>query len=202
MFGIQIPSAAWLATMPIPTADPDAVVNRCPPHTKRVFDMNTFPRVAAWALDHIKTVQADAIVACGHSGLVLAGAVSILAQIPVFAVRKQGETSVASSPPVSGIAKHGPAQRFVWLDDFCSTGGTMRRSIAHVWRTGLVSTPVPAALIMYGSWSDTECQQAIFNNHCDLSVFDWMRDIPDYDFRGATTVVFNGKAPGSDIESI
>src|SRR5687767_1745713 len=95
----------------------DLPVNRCPSHTQRAFNIETLPEVAEWAAKIVKERDVDAIVACGHSGLVIAGAVSYITRVPVLAVRKDGERPVAGgSGEVSGITRHGKAKRWIWLD--------------------------------------------------------------------------------------
>lgn len=140
--------------MPIkrPLRDPNRIVT-APSHTKRVFDPATQPAVVRWARKLTKELQADAIVACGHSGLIVAAIVGHSLRIPVFAVRKRSEVPVAgSSKRVSGVAPHGKAQRWVWIDDFMASGGTFRRSVEDCWKEGLLATPVPAAILHYGDY--------------------------------------------------
>jgi hypothetical protein len=133
------------------TDDDGSPVTRCPYHTETSFDINKFPKAARWVADEIIGQEADAIVACGHSGLIMAGAVSLLTGIPVFAVRKPGEENVASSGLVSGIAPHGSAKRWVWLDDLISEGSTFRRSAQIVYAEGLVKDILPTAVILYNT---------------------------------------------------
>lgn len=133
-------------------------VDRCPSHTRIVFSRSDFAKIAQWASEQCAHIGADAIVACGHSGLVLAGAVGLLTDLPVFAVRKKGEENhcIGSSGLVSGVAPHGPVSRWVWLDDFLSSGGTLHRSARRVYDAGLATTPVPAALLLYNCYRNND----------------------------------------------
>lgn len=123
----------------------------CPSHTRRAFDVDTLPAIARWAANLCRMEQADAIAACGHSGLVLAGAVSFITHIPVFAVRKRGEPVVAgdSSGMVSGVARGGKSQRWVWLDDSVGSGGTFVRSRGYLLDACLIADEMPVAMILY-----------------------------------------------------
>jgi adenine/guanine phosphoribosyltransferase-like PRPP-binding protein len=108
------------------------------------------PLIVRWAEDIVLREKADAIVACGHSGLLVAGALSYVTRIPVFAVRKRGEKPVATSLMVSGVAPNGPAKRWVWIDDFLSTGGTFKRSRRYALDAGLIESEHPVAVLSYG----------------------------------------------------
>jgi hypothetical protein len=70
----------------------------------------------------------------------------------VFAVRKDGEPVVAGgtyADRVSGVAPVGKARRWVWVDDFLSSGGTFRRSLQHLWKEGYIAVPWPVAILEY-----------------------------------------------------
>lgn len=115
------------------------------------------PEIIDLAAQYIHNIGADAILACGHSGLVGAGALGYITKTPVFAVRKQGEPTVAGhGGMVSAIAPNGKAKRWVWFDDFLGSGGTMRRSVGYAWRDDLLDTPCPAALLLYRVHTDSD----------------------------------------------
>lgn len=126
-------------------------VECCPGHTATIFDATTMPDVVRWADMILRRERVEAIVVCGHSGLLLAGALQYLNGIPVFAVRKPGEQGVATGGRmVSGIAPNGPVKRWAWVDDFLSGGGTFRRARSEVWSAGLVTTLDPVCVLSYG----------------------------------------------------
>jgi hypothetical protein len=133
--------------------DTDPIIT-APGHTQDVFNVEKFPEIVKWTRKILKKIDADAIVTCGHSGLLLAGAISATSKIPVFAVRKASEQSVASADRVSAYAHHGPAKRWVWLDDLVGSGGTMRRSIMECWLRRLLILPYPHAILCYTSSKD------------------------------------------------
>jgi hypothetical protein len=121
----------------------------CPSHTRSAFDVSTLPLIVRWCEEQLLTLKADAVLACGHSGLLVAGAVSYAARIPTIAIRKPDEFTEAHSGPISAVLPNGPAKRWVWLDDFISLGGTFRRCVELVWRAGLIEKPYPEAILEY-----------------------------------------------------
>lgn len=153
---------------------PQRPVVRCPIHTQRVFDTSTMPLIVRWAEDIILREKADAIVACGHSGLLVAGALAYVTRIPVFAVRKEGETAVATRDKVSGIAQNGRAKRWVWVDDFLSSGGTFMRSRRFAYNAGLIETIHPVAVLSYGKFENAReiiaTEDAAWTAHDDYDV--------------------------------
>lgn len=144
----------FAAAPPLPTPEPvqrPAAVHVCPGHTRRIFDLETFPEVAEWAAKRVVAHNIDAIVGCGHSGLVIAGAISILTKVPVFAVRKQGDSPVAGTGPVTGIAPNGPAKRWCWIDDLIGSGGTLVRSMKYLIDDEIVESAIPALVMLYAT---------------------------------------------------
>jgi adenine/guanine phosphoribosyltransferase-like PRPP-binding protein len=133
---------------------PDGLpVQTAPAHTKSVFDISTLPLLVRWAEDLVYQLKADAIVACGHSGLVLAGAVSYATRVPVVAVRKAGEPVVAGGGFANRVSANlvRPAERWVWLDDFLSTGGTFKNAVKELKAEKVVAVEVPVALLSYSA---------------------------------------------------
>lgn len=124
-------------------------VDATPWHSRPVFDGN-LSKLAHWAASEVKRANGQAVVALGHSGLVLAGAVGLLADVPVFAVRRKGERTVSGEGnEVTGYAPNGPVDRWVFLDDFISSGGTFYHCARAVYEVGLAKTPLPAAIVTY-----------------------------------------------------
>jgi adenine/guanine phosphoribosyltransferase-like PRPP-binding protein len=149
--------------MSTPTKASLAPIRHCPSHTEPVFDTSSFPLIVRWAEEILLKERIDGIVACGFSGLLLAGALSYATRIPVFAVRKQGEQPVAGSKPVSGIAMKGPVKRWAWVDDFLSSGGTFNRSRRLVHEAKLIKSVIPAAILSYNR------HDADYNKFYDVS---------------------------------
>jgi hypothetical protein len=137
---------------PLDTENPRRT-GSAPSHTRVAFDPKTMPAIVKWAAGVVEELKADAIAACGHSGLPVAGAVSFLTGVPVLAVRKDGEPVVAGGSfagRVSGVLPGGvKARRWVWIDDFLSSGGTFRRSSQHLWKEGYIAYPWPEAVLEY-----------------------------------------------------
>ena len=186
--GTLTADASGFVSAPAPSEDP---IVRCPSHTKHAFDVSTLPLVVRWAEEQILKLQADAIACCGHSGLLVAGAVSYLTRIPVFAVRKPGEECRAGcSGPVSAIAPNGKARRWVWLDDFISMGGTFTQSTQQLWNQGLIEKPYPVASVEYESWIDKK-ERRIQHGYWRLPDY-----IKDYDWSQAPqTIPVIGRHP-------
>jgi hypothetical protein len=122
--------------------------------------------VARWGEEVLLQSRVDAIVVCGHSGLVLAGALSFLTRLPVFAVRKANEGQpVASCGSVSGIAPNGPVRRFAWVDDLIASGGTMRHACTEVYKERLTFSPVPSAVLLYAAWGARDKRVSLLEHH-------------------------------------
>lgn len=121
-----------------------------PSHTQAAFDTTILPRIVRWAEDIVLKHRAEAILVCGHSGLLVAGALSYATRIPVLAARKDGETgtNVSSHNEITAVIDS-PADRWVWLDDLLASGGTFRRSVRRAIDAGLITTPVPQAILAY-----------------------------------------------------
>lgn len=129
-------------------------VDHCPYHTRQAFNVGQLPLITRWAEDLALKHRCDAIVACGHSGLIVAGALSLLTRLPVFAARKEGEKPVAAGGRmVSGIAPNGPAKRWLWIDDLIASGHTFRNSARFARNAGLIESPVPELVLLYHTGS-------------------------------------------------
>lgn len=162
-----------------PTAAP---VRTAPWHTKDVFDISTMPLIVKWAEELVYRHKADAIAACGHSGLVLAGAVSYVTRVPVIAVRKQGEPTVARTGPVTANLPNGKAKRWIWLDDFIASGGTLRNAIREMWRAEVITTPVPEAVLSYNrtQWAVSEFPASVDDLELSHTVPDYTGAVPRF----------------------
>lgn len=127
----------------------------CPDHTQCVFDYKTLPAVADWAAKHLAEHKIEAIVVCGHSGLLLAGALLCFCGMPCIAVRKAGERSVADDAgKVNAVLANGPVTRWAWVDDMICTGGTYRWSRNVAYESSLITTKTPALVLSYRRGKD------------------------------------------------
>lgn len=126
-----------------------------PSHTQDAFDVAKLPGIVDRAARIINNLVPEAILACGHSGLLVAGAVSYVTKVPVIAVRKPGEKSVAAGDKtVSAVLRKGCADNWIWIDDLISTGGTLQRSVQEAMKAGCISTPIPMAILTYREDAD------------------------------------------------
>lgn len=133
---------------------PDSALVVAPNHTRDAFDVATLPLIVRWAESIVLSLKADAIVACGHSGLLVAGALSYLTRIPTFAVRKPSEKPVADRRRVTAVSRAGAAKRWVWLDDIVGSGGTFRNAVGELTREGLLDVRVPVGILLYNRFVD------------------------------------------------
>lgn len=159
-------------------------IEHCPSHTRPIFDPARLPEIVDWATFHVIDLGADAIVGCGHSGIVLGGVVAYTTGVPLFAVRKRGEPCVAGRDhDVSAVAPNGKAKRWVWLDDFICSGGTFRHAVKMLWEAELVTTPCPLALLHYRD-SETSSWRYVVDSapdYRDVSLR-LVHEIPDFDW--------------------
>jgi adenine/guanine phosphoribosyltransferase-like PRPP-binding protein len=150
------------------TPKPRTPRSPAPSYTRPVFDMAKMPRIAHWAAGLVKSLDAEAVVASGHSGLVLAGAVSLLTGVPTFAVRKPGEERLSHG--MNRVSAHSPTvARWVFLDDFIDSGSTLRNAAKLLHDEGLISTIWPTALLLYGGRT----------GHMDVNRDRWIVDFPE-----------------------
>ena len=155
-------------------------IQTAPSHTKSVFDMSTMPLIVRWAEEHAYKAKIDAIVACGHSGLVVAGALAYVTRIPVFAARKQDEPTVAYNHHlISAFKPNGPAKNWLWIDDIISSGGTFRHAARQAWKEHLVEKPYPALILEYAT------SQATIEDHPNTARLNLGKIDPDFDWNSA-----------------
>jgi adenine/guanine phosphoribosyltransferase-like PRPP-binding protein len=156
---------------------------KCAPHTQAVFDVSTLPRVVKWAEDILLRHRVDALVVCGHSGILLAGALAYAMRVPVFAARKENEPTVTGWRSVSAVAPNGKAQRWAWVDDCIGSGGTMRRSVAAVKEAGLIETAVPEVILLYDSGISEDQPLREVDGYCREFHLSHQIEVPRYGFR-------------------
>lgn len=78
-------------------------------------------------------VGADFVVVTGKSGIAMAYATLMLIDFPLVVIRKEGETSHGNKvegSPADGLTK------YIILDDFVSTGGTVNTIVTELERYG------------------------------------------------------------------
>ena len=104
-----------------------------PLHTRDVFDPASFPKVVDWVVREARARGAEALAACGHSGLLVAGAAGYLLGIPVLAVRKENDTAKGDNARVNGAV---PSHVFgyAFVDDFICSGETFVNLVREIRR--------------------------------------------------------------------
>lgn len=131
-----------------------APVIAVPSYYDRAFNPAESQQIVAWAVDAIKAHNIQAIAGRGLSGLVIAGAIGHAAQIPVFAVRQDGEHA-HTDRMVSGMAPDGPVERWAFIDDLIETGRTLMRTRTAIHNAGLTTSSIPSLVLLYGDWNRT-----------------------------------------------
>lgn len=126
-----------------------------PSYYERAFNPAESQEIVAWAVKHIREHQIQAIAGRGLSGLVIAGAIGFAANVPVFAVRQDGEHA-HTDRLVSGVAPEGPVERWAFVDDLIESGKTLHRTRTQVHAAGLTTTAVPSLVLLYGWWNKTQ----------------------------------------------
>ena len=131
-----------------------------PTHTEPVFNMKTLPVVVKWAKKHAGQLKAEAIVGCGHSGLIVGSILAYEMKIPFVAIRRPTDTPVAGGKGIDltnfyfNYGKH--PTRFVIVDDCVATGGTFRNMLKALNRNLVFgNTPqenFPVGLLLYNDW--------------------------------------------------
>lgn len=141
--------------MPVPKSFKDRYptlpVHHVPSHTSRLFDPTSLCRMAEAVAKICLDEKIEALLVCGISGLILAGAASVLGDIRVLAARKPSENPVAGTQGlrVCGIAPSGPFKRWAWLDDHIGSGGTFQRSRGLAKEARLIASAIPSLIILY-----------------------------------------------------
>lgn len=96
--------------------------------------------------------DADCIAVMGKSGISLAFATLMLIDFPIMVVRKRGENSHGN--PIEGTHMH-VAKRYLILDDFVSSGETVRNIVSLINEKASFSqngfVPQCAAVLAYKS---------------------------------------------------
>jgi orotate phosphoribosyltransferase-like protein len=99
--------------------------------------------------------DAQAVVVTGKSGMSVAFAAMMLADIPLIVVRKRGEN--AHGEMIEGVTSV-EVRRYIILDDFVSSGATVRtvvRDIDDYCRVQCYARPEPVAVACYLSGGGT-----------------------------------------------
>lgn len=104
---------------------------QAPLHTRAVFDHTLFPHIVQWIVEIVKQEHYDAIAVSGHSGLVVAGAVAYILQIPVIAVRKKGDGAMGDDRRVNAILTKDHTV-YAFVDDLIGGGTTLRNVVDRV----------------------------------------------------------------------
>lgn len=124
---------------------------------RKVFLPSNLVEVVDWAREVLKDEKLSAIAATGHSGLIVAGAISYATDLPVVAVRRPGDVPIAHSYfRIEGLAAHGKRwMGYVFVDDMIASGSTYRNVVEligekpklvllydDVWTTSYDDVPV------------------------------------------------------------
>lgn len=111
---------------------------RVPSHTRNIFDITTLPNLVkstCRVVLHLKKkLKFDAIAVCGHSGLIIGGAVAAQLGIPLIAVRKD-ITKVFGDGNMVNMhldLPTGRPLRYLILDDLIVMGRTIKHIIAEI----------------------------------------------------------------------
>jgi len=106
-----------------------------PSYSRKSFDVAQFARVVAWALCIVKRERFEAITGCGHSGLLIVGAVAFKAGIPGIAVRKKNgpDSRAHDSLPWHGVVPD--AMRYAFIDDIVASGTTLTHVVDSIRST-------------------------------------------------------------------
>lgn len=123
--------------------------NHTPTHTRKIFNPPTFQSVCEWAIDQIIDLgNIEAIAACGHSGLPLAGALSYALGLHLIAVRRQGDMPIGDKRIIN-TSNGTPYQRYVIVDDLVHSGKTMMHMIQQIHNLDIAQPVLPTAILLY-----------------------------------------------------
>jgi adenine/guanine phosphoribosyltransferase-like PRPP-binding protein len=168
---VEYPNGDWLkindecpaVPVPLPTPHEPEIIC-CGSHTQQAFNVQTMKPMVDWAAQVITEIKPDAILVCGHSGLLVSGALSYLTGVPTIAVRKEGEPTVSIHRPLSGVL-HRPAERWVWLDDLIASGGTMRHAVKTAKSCRMITSTKPLAMLLYYDRGPKKTKRTMYNWH-------------------------------------
>jgi hypothetical protein len=144
--------------------DPQLIA--APGHTQKMFDPKDFQRLVESVVQRVRDIQekhpeVQALAACGHSGLMLMGAVSYLTGLPQIAVRKTKDTYHDHRTANGWMGCRG----YLIIDDLISSGSTIDKIIAGIEREfakersdnpGVfedLECPKPVAILLYEQYS-------------------------------------------------
>lgn len=129
------------------TVDLDSV----PVHTRCIFDALKFPGIVDFIVRCVRAGKYDALAACGHSGIIAAGAAAYVCRIPILAVRKAGESPKGDSRQVNGLLAHGV--KYAFVDDLIDSGGTLCR-VAEMVQSRFRGHAQMSGIILYNMSED------------------------------------------------
>lgn len=130
----------------------------------------TAQRIAVRIPKLLKRFDADAVVVTGKSGMSVAFAAMMFADLPLVVVRKRGENSHGSMVEgVEGLV----VRKYIILDDFVSSGDTVR-TIAldmaqHANAYGR-EVPQPVGVAYYDSCCTSPAFVTIYDADCNATV--------------------------------
>lgn len=123
-----------------------------PSHTQSAFIPETFQQIVRWATAKVVEHKVDAIAACGHSGLLVAGGIALQTGLPIIAIRKASEVPVADHLRVNTNDgdEESKYSRWAFVDDCISSGSTLLHVIKEIDKAEIATNLFPVASILYG----------------------------------------------------
>lgn len=122
-----------------------------PSYSRDLFQSSSFRSLVKHSLDKLELImekhpEIEALAACGHSGLMLMGALAYESGLPQIAVRKSLDTEHDDSMVNGWLGCKG----YLIVDDLISSGKTVENMVEHITEThadyaegGLIVTDTP-----------------------------------------------------------
>lgn len=125
-----------------------------PPCHGKAFNPVAMKDVSAWMSARVTALEVDAIAATGHSGLIIAGAVSVLTGIPVIAVRRETDSPVALKCHrlTTDNGNKDKYRSYVIVDDMVASGTTVGNIVRKIWQSQICESVVPKAVLLYSDY--------------------------------------------------
>lgn len=118
------------------------------PYMSVITNPAALQRAGTWAAEQVRLTNAQAILVTGSSGTTVGAIASALSGVPLEILRKESEQ--AHSMHVGAYSP--PGTRVLLLDDFVSTGATIRRLLGYATRLNVRWEVVAIACYDVDSW--------------------------------------------------
>lgn len=139
------------------------ILDHAPSHTRPIFNIQSFPIMVDWVVKAARRIGVDALAACGHSGLIVAGAAAYVLKIPVIAVRKKDQIPASDDGRlVNAFLDVKKAIEYGFVDDLVDEGKTYRHVTTAIDRE-LGPTIKCGAVFLYNGedysrlWAERRC---------------------------------------------